>query len=166
MALPLPESLFRVHLFCERGCAAACCTFSGAQLSVSTSAALPWDGSLIPALWWEQQLSHPRNAVCRYKFFLQISSEREWIGAIISSLPASLSNMYPLSLLWIIRPSRHLIQPLCCNTHEVSHQANKQITRDSPGQTPDKGSETQWQPHSFFLSCKINQIYTLNRQVA
>ncbi|KAJ7424399.1 hypothetical protein BTVI_06571 [Pitangus sulphuratus] len=43
----------------------------------------------------------------------------------------------------IIRHSRHLIQSLYRNTHETSHQVNKQITHDSPGQTPDKGSETQ-----------------------
>lgn len=111
MALPLPESLFRVHLFCERGCAAVCCTFSATQLSVSTSAALPWEGSLMPTLWWEQQLFHLRNVACRCKFFFQISSEREWIGAIISSLPASLSSMYPLTLLWSLDPPDILHSP-------------------------------------------------------
>lgn len=70
-------------------------------------------------------------------------SEKELIGAIISSLPASLSNMDPVSLLWIIRHSGYLIQPLYHSTHEVSHQANKQITHDGPGQVPDEGFETQ-----------------------
>lgn len=159
-------SLYSECICSVRGAVQLFAAHSLGPSSVSTSAALPWESSLIPTLWWEQQLSHLRNVVCRCKFFLQNSSEREWIGAIVSSLPASLSNMCTLSLLWIIRPSSHLIQPLYHNTHEVSHQANKQITRDSPGQTPDKGSETQWHPHSFFLSCKINQTYTLNRQVA
>lgn len=165
-ALPLPESLFRVYLLCARDClllhilwdlALSVCLSCTALGRYFNTNALVWTAALPP--------QKEGSAGVGSSFWPPLKGNE-----------LLLEQLYHVLLLLLLActlsldcGSLHIKHPIQClyrNTREVSHQANKQITRDSPGQTPDKGSETQWHPHSFFLPCKINQTYTLNRQVA
>lgn len=142
----------------------------GVYFSGSSSRGLPWIHSPEIAVWYNSSPASGEGSTgvdLIYLFHLP----QKGVNCCSSNYimlhacgHASLPNTYPLSWLWIIRHSRHPIQPLYRNTHEVSHQANKQIIHDSLGQTPDKGSETVI--HALFIPCKISQTYILNRYVA